>query len=186
MNLLQSIKAIRLPGFLLGVMILLCSVSRPLNQEGEAASESTIKALFIYNFTKHIEWPAAVMNTTRFTIVTFGENDVKERLAGVLKGRKLFDKNVEIRAVSSTDEIAGAQILYIGKSQSSSIEKIVQQYGDKGILIISEERGINAKGTGINLIRKGDNLRFEINEPALRKAGLKVSNQLISLAISSR
>lgn len=186
MQRLKNIKPTSLPGILLAVMVLLCSFSRPLSQEGDATSESTVKALFIYNFTKHIEWPASVMNGPRFTIATFGENDVKERLVSVLKGRKLFDKSIEIRAINNTEEISGIHILYIGKTQSATIDKIIQQYGDKGILIITEEKGLSSKGAGINLIRKGDNLRFEINEIALRKAGLKVSNQLISLAISSR
>ena len=184
--LLQHILSMLRPGLLLVALVLLCSNKPPLVQDNDSASESTVKALFLYNFTKHIEWPASVMNSSRFLIGTYGENDVKDKLNTVMKGRRIFDKPVEIRQVTGIDDIAGLHILYIGKSQSASIDKIVQQFGDKGILIITEEKSSGAKGSGINLLRKGENLRFEINEPALKKAGLKVSNQLIGLAISSR
>lgn len=186
MSILPSIRKVSLRGILPGLLLLFCSMTIPANQEGDTTSESTVKALFIYNFTKHIEWPANAMNLPRFTIITLGENDVKERLLTVMKGRRVFEKPVEVHSINEPSEINGAQILYIGKSQSAVAEKVIQQYGDKGILIITEDKGMNTKGAGINLIRKGDNLRFEINEAALRKAGLKVSNQLISLAISSR
>lgn len=174
------------PGILLVALVLLCSNAPRPTQENDSTSESTVKALFIYNFTKHIEWPASVMSGPRFIIGTYGENEVKDKLAIVMKGRKVFDKPVEIKQITGTEDIPGVQILYIGKSQSASIDKIIQQFGDKGILIVTEEKSSVNKGSGINLVRKGENLRFEINETALKKAGLKVSNQLIGLAISSR
>ena len=186
MKQLQNMKAILFPAIIAGVLLVLCSGFIKPSQENDTANESTVKALFIYNFTKHIEWPSAVLSGSRFTIGTFGENDVKEKLLSVLKGRRIFDKTAEVKQISSIDEISGVQILYVGKSQSVNIDKIIQLYGDKGILIITEDKGLSNKGAGINLIRRGDNLRFETNESALKKAGLKVSNQLISLAISSR
>ncbi|MBK9318472.1 MAG: YfiR family protein [Bacteroidetes bacterium] len=71
-------------------------------------------------------------------------------------------------------------------SNSDKINEILDQYSDKGLLIISEGKGMIGKGSGINIIEKDNHLRFELNNSALKKQGLKVSNHLINLANNSR
>lgn len=171
--------------FLLG-MIFLCSFRPQAQQEYTASNENTLRSLFIYNFTKHIEWPGSRLVTTRFNIGVYGSPELTEKILKVTKGRTVFDKMIDVKNVTDSTDFGGLHILYVVRTNTLKIEKIVQQYGESGLLIITEEKGMLEKGVGINMIQKHDNLRFELNEEALRKAGLKVSNQLINLAQSSR
>ncbi len=171
--------------FRLLLLSLLMGVGMSFQDKG-TSDENTLKALFIYNFTKHIEWPASFQQLNGFTISIYGKSPVKESLEEVMKGRKIFDKNVIIKVIASESEIGDSQILFIPKSQSHKLNGVLEQFADKGILIITEERGMITKGTGINIVEKDNHLRFELNNSALKKQGLKVSNQLNNLAINNR
>lgn len=186
MQIPHIIRNIANGGLLILLMGILCAFVPTGKQDTASPDEPTLKALFVYNFTKHIEWPAAVMNSARFTVGFYGANEVRDQFVRVSKGRTAFDKPMEVRTINGIDQISGLHILYIGKLQSGQAEKVIQQFSDKGVLIITEDKSMIAKGAGINMIRKGENLRFELNEPALRKSGLKVSNHLISLALTNR
>lgn len=167
-------------------LLVLCSAVPDKLQNNAGPDESTVKALFVYNFTKQIEWPVHVMNTQKFVITVLGESPVKDRLISVLKGRRVFDKPVEIRGATTIDDIQTTQILYVSRSQSAKLQKILEQMDDKGILIITEEKGMAAKGSCINIIQKDETLKFELNDVSIKKQGLKVSNQLYNLAVTIR
>lgn len=177
----HKIKQVKRAAYVLLTLLILCSAGTA-GPENNGSDESTIKALFLYNFTKQIEWPSATLLKPTFIISIYGESPVKEKLQGVMKGRKVFDKAVEIKVIANDAEIEDCHMLFLPKSQSGKLMKIVEQYADKGILIITEEKGIIGKGSGINIIEKDEHLRFEINEAALKKQGLKISNQLYNLA----
>jgi predicted transcriptional regulator len=167
-------------------LLVLCSAVPDKLQNSAGPDESTVKALFVYNFTKQIEWPAHVMNTQKFVITVLGDSPVKDRLNIVLKGRRIFDKPVEIRGAMSIDDIQTTQILYVSKSHSAKLQKILEQMDDKGILIVTEDKGMAAKGSCINIIQKDETLKFELNDVSIKKQGLKVSNQLYKLAVTIR
>ncbi|CAN5451027.1 hypothetical protein BH11BAC2_BH11BAC2_00770 [soil metagenome] len=151
-----------------------------INSEGQ--DEYTVKALFVYNFIKHIEWPAPKNQSSTFTISVLGNSEVTGKLEALLKGRKIFDKTFEIRVCNNLDETANSQIIYISKSQSEKISSLLEKLSGKGVLIIAEDRNMAARGACINIIQSNNHMRFELNESALKKEGLKISNQLLELA----
>ncbi len=164
---------------MLGAVMLLCTAFR-LQQD--AADENTIKALFVYNFTKQIEWPDKRLKEAKFRISVVGSQDVKSALVNIMKGRRVFDKEVEVVAVSDIADLKPSHIVYIGKGKGSMLPRILQVAGS-GALVVSEERGMISKGTCINIVEKNSQLRFEINESAMKRQDLKVSVQLINLAL---
>ena len=170
---------------MLGIVLLSSAAILP-PQDSSSPDENTIKALFIYNFTKQIEWPASNLQGQKFVISVYGDSPVREKLIAVMKGRKVFDKNVEIRLVESMDEITGSQIVFVSQNQSNKLSKINEVCAEKGILIITEEKGMAGKGAAINIVEIESHLRFEMNESAIKKQGLKVSSQLYKLAITIR
>ena len=77
-----------------------------------------LKALFIYNFTKYIEWPP-MKSGAPFVIAVYGKSPVKEKLEILLKGRKIHNRPVEIRYYNHTD--TAAQIIYIPSEWSGKV-----------------------------------------------------------------
>lgn len=140
-----------------------------------------LKALFIYNFTKYIEWPPLKPGAP-FVIAVYGKSPVKEKLEILLKGRKIHNRPVEIRYYNHSDTIA--QIIYIPSEWSGKVPFIVDKQINKGTLIITEDLAGKRPPGCINLVTRNDQLRFDMNETAIKKEGLKVSSQLMNLAIT--
>ncbi len=167
---------------LLLALVIFCGAIPPF-QDDPSPDKNTLKALFIYNFTKHIEWPPITTNSTgKFIISVCGERQMIEKLTTVMKGRKIAEKAVEIKQITLEEEIRGSHILFISKGQYQSLKSIAELAAEPGLLIVTEEKGAIPKGSCINLIEKDHHLRFEINTSLSKKKNLKVSNQLINLA----
>jgi len=58
----------------------------------DITNESTLKALFVYNFTKHIDWNSINTSNNKFNIVITGKSEVTKSLISILKNRKIQDK----------------------------------------------------------------------------------------------
>lgn len=149
-------------------------------------NEYTLKALFIYNFTKHIEWPANSNSSSKFQLIVVGKSDITNSLTKILSGRKINEKYIEVKSISSSSKIEAGQIIFIPRSSFSKVSSQLEGLSSKGSLIITEEKSISEKYSGINIVEKDNGLRFEINETNLKNAGFKVSNQLLQLSISSK
>lgn len=144
--------------------------------------EPTVKALFIYNFTKHVEWPKGKING-KFIIGVFGNSPVFDKLTVILKDRRIKDKEVEVKRINSSDQVEACDLVFIAKSDNDKLKEINEKADCYGVLIITEERDMAKKGSCINIIRQDERLKFEINDNAIKKEGLKISSQLYELAV---
>jgi hypothetical protein len=148
----------------------------------DLSNESTLKALFVYNFTKHIDWSTINTPNNKFVIVVTGKSDVTNSLISILKNRKIQEKPIEIIESTSLEDIQNAQILFVTRGTSKKLDVNVEKLSGKGILIVTEEARINAQLSCINIIETQGKLSFEINESNIKKSGIKISSQLRSLA----
>jgi len=159
---------------------LLCSLTgivRAQNKEEEA----DLKAAFIYNFTKYIDWDSSGANNN-FVIGIIGASPVSGPLREIASGKTVGGKRIIIRNFSSPDEITDCDVLFIPQDLPYPLETILDKTS-KGTLTISEEDGYAKKGTALNFVIRNDKLRFEANLRAMLSAGLKASSQLLKLAI---
>lgn len=162
------------------------AVNRYVEAQDAVTNEHTLKALFIYNFTKHIEWPTNSNTNSKFQIIVVGKSEITGSLTKLLSGRKINEKYIEVKTISNSTKIEAGQIVFISRGSYSKISNQLQDLSANGSLIITEEKSINEKYSDINIVEKDNGFRFEINEVNLKKAGFKVSNQLLQLSISSK
>lgn len=147
--------------------------------------EYTVKALFVYNFTKYIEWREQNIQQ-QFKIGVMGESAIGEKLSAILKGKKLYNRAIEIKDIKTIDEVKGCQILFISKNANDKLKPVLERYSQSETLIVTEDKNMGVKGAGINIIEKDHRMKFEINDAAVKKSGLKVASQLYDLAIVIR
>ncbi len=145
-------------------------------------SEPTIKALFIYNFTKYIEWPVE-KDHAHIVIGFYGPSAVIDELKKICANKKVKDRDLEIREANDVNEAEKCDIFFIPRNESSVFKYLNEQLQGKGVLIVTEEKGMAQKGSSINIIEVDDKIRFELNENSVKQAGLKISSQLLTLAI---
>jgi hypothetical protein len=145
------------------------------------AKEANLKAAFIYNFTKYIEWNNDAVSGD-FVIGIIGNSSVSNSLLQIAKTQTAKNKRIVIRLYTNPEEIGGCNILFIAKDNSFSLASILERTG-RGVLTISEEPGFASQGTILNFISSNGKLKFEANLKALYDAGLSASSQLLKLAI---
>ncbi|MCX6290877.1 MAG: YfiR family protein [Bacteroidetes bacterium] len=167
----------RKTALVLSLTILLMSM-KPV---GDAGNEYTIKAMFIYNFTKHIEWNQPPSPSFRIGIV--GNSDIQGALELIATQKKVGNLPIEVIKITSDDNSL-FQVIFVSKSQVQKLEELAKKYAGKSVLIISEEAKHSEQGATINLITTDNKVRFELNQTAGKVAGLKISSTLANLAMT--
>jgi hypothetical protein len=162
------------------MFLLLCFCSHA-NGQGYT-QEASLKAAFIYNFTKYIEWEADETDQGSFTIGIIGSSAIDEPLGEIAKKNTVRNRRIIVHHFNSPEEIDYCNILFIPKKNPFSLPSILNKVS-KGTLTISEEAGFARQGTAFNFVLVNDKLKFEANLKALYSANLKASSQLLKLAI---
>lgn len=172
-------KNIEYPKVLMLFLSLICC-SFTLNDEPDVNAK--VKAIFLYNFSKHVEWPEAMANG-RFTIGIYGNYPaIKSELEKMSKIKRRGDRSFEILTFNSIDELVPTHILYVVKNSGIDIEKISTRLANSPTLLVTEEDGFIGKGAHINLYYENNKQKMELNPASFDRRGLKVSSQLISIS----
>jgi hypothetical protein len=163
------------------ILLLVLLKQTAIAQSG--GGEANLKAVFIYNFTRYIEWDStANQDKNSFVIGIIGSSPVSNPLSEIAKTNRVGNKKIVIRRFSKPEEIEDCHVLFIPKDLPFSLASVLQKTG-KGTLTVSEETGFAKQGTALNfIIDNNDKLKFEANLKALFVAGLKASSQLLKLA----
>ncbi|MDD5712094.1 MAG: YfiR family protein [Smithellaceae bacterium] len=160
-----------------------------LDARAEQPTEDQVRAAFIYNFAKYVEWPESALRDEDKSIVigVLTEDDFDTVLSESIWGKTLKGKKVLVKHFDTAeDAVAHCHILYIDSSASGYMPAILDALGKAPILTISNVDRFTAKGGMIGFVREGANIRFEINEHAAERVGLKISSQLLKLARTVR
>ena len=164
--------------FLFIILLVTLGISYAWCQTRE--EEYNLKAAFVYNFTRYINWPYTPED--EFIIGIVGESPIYEPLQEIARTKTVNDKKIIITSFNKPEDITACDIIYISKNNNIPLDSILIKTGH-GTLTISEENGYAERGTAFNFVLVKDKLRFESNIHALNSAGLKASSQLLKLAI---
>lgn len=137
------------------------------------------KALFIFNFTKYIEWPTSSTDKV-FTIAVFGDSPIFSELESISKLKNVGKASINIKKVYNVSEIGNAHIVYLPPAKKGLLPSIASALADIPILIISDD----ARGDfGINFVEVNQKLTFQISKTRIERHKLIVSSALLSLGI---
>lgn len=143
--------------------------------------EASLKAAFIYNFSKYIEWDEKDSQAS-FIIGIVGNSGISAPLEKIAKSNTVKGKKISILHFNSVENIQYCNILFISQKLPFPPSLILEKAG-KGTLTVTEEPGYAKLGSAFNFILKNDKLKFEANLKAIYAANLKVSSQLLKLAV---
>ena len=145
-------------------------------------SEYQLKAAFLYNFAKFVEWPAESWEAGKpFVVAVLGEDPFGPVLDVTMAGKSVQDHPVEVRRVSRPEDARGAHILFVSASERRRLDRVLQHAG-RGVLTVGDTDGFAARGVIINFRLAENRVRFEINSRRAEEAGLRLSSQILKLA----
>lgn len=146
------------------------------------AQEEKYITLYIYNFTKYIEWPDEYKEGD-FIIDVLGHQSVYDRLKPMLTEKQRGSQNFVVNNPTEVSEInEDCHILFVGHWQSEKFQNALEKVGDKGTLVVTEKDGLLEQGSAINLVVKNQEIAFEVKKSNISKYNLSYSNDLTSLA----
>jgi len=148
---------------------------------GQSRQEADLKAAFIFNFTRYIEWDSTTFDRD-FVIGVIGTSPIMKPLGDIARTNTVKGKRIIVRYFNKPDDIVSCQILFIPRKLPYSLPSILERTG-RGTLTVSEEPGYAKQGTSLNFIVVNDKLKFEANLRSIYLSGLRAGSQLLKLAI---
>jgi len=154
----------------------------------EKPSEYQVKAAYLYNFGRFVEWPAKVTTATTgsFTICILGDDPFGQALDATLAGEMRGNQKVAARRISNPQEAVDCQILFISSSEAKRLNKIIEALGSSAVLTVSDIPQFSQRRGMIQLVSEGNRIRFEVNLTATQRAGITLSSELLKVATAVR
>lgn len=166
--------------FYLSLLLWLLGSATALFGQATVSKEYQIKAAFLYNFTKFVEWPADHLEAGEpVVIAVLGENPFGPELEKLVAGRLVNGRAIVVRLVSVEADLVSAHIVFVPAGQEGRA-----MWRHDGLLTVGESAGFMDEGGMIRFTLVDEKVRFEINQTASEQAGLKLSGQLLKLATS--
>ena len=144
--------------------------------------EAHVKAAYVYNFARFIEWPAATA-AGPVRIGVLGHGDLASPLEEIVRGKSVGGRAIKVIQIGSAAEAECCEILLIERSESKHEKEIVQALAGKPVLTVSDDENAPKEGIMIAFQLVDESVRFQINQEAATRAGLKISSQLLKVAI---
>ena len=156
---------------------------RPIAPAGTLHEEHAVKAAFALRFAGYVEWPDDAPPGSAFTIVVLGASDIARQMQALAHGRRITDRPVQVRRIARIEDAAGAQMLYVGADRRQDLRDLLARVAGRSLLVVSDEEHGLESGSTINLRVADQHVRFEVSLPAARLAGLRISSELLALAV---
>ncbi|MDA8137420.1 MAG: YfiR family protein [Desulfobacteraceae bacterium] len=149
----------------------------------QQVGEYQIKAAFLYNFAKFVDWPAcnACNDSDFFIIGILGDDPFREEIEAIA-GKSVKEKRLAIERSATLEGLKNCQVIFISASAKTDLPRILKKLKDQPVLTVGDTPGFAEAGVMINLYTADNKIRFEINPAAADQAGLKISSQLLKLA----
>ena len=151
--------------------------------ESRKPSEYDVKAAYIYNFAKFVEWPPGKPQEVGATmnVCVAGEDPFGSALAAI-EGKVAGGRKIRIRQNPPQPGQGNCDILFISASEREQLARVLEPVKDSSVLTIGDTKGFAQQGVMINFYMENKTVRFEINPKAAVRAGLKISSNLLRIA----
>lgn len=147
------------------------------------ATEAAVKAGFVYNFTKFVEWPSTSAPLMQFCLV--GSNDPLLAAVAALEGKQSRGREIRVRrAPGKADALKNCDVIVVGASEAGNVRAVVKEVHGWPALTVSEIDNFADTGGMIGLVASDSRVQFEINAAAAQHAKLQLGAQLLKLARS--
>jgi hypothetical protein len=150
----------------------------------QGVSEYELKAAFVYNFAKFIEWPDDSFSAPDdpFVIGVLGDDPIASMLVRNLAGKTVRERRLVTRRFGGVSELERCHILFIAGSEAPRLAAALQAVGRQPVVTVGESDGFAQHGGVVGFLMEGARLRFEVNLDAAERANLRISSQLLKLA----
>jgi len=164
------------------ISAVVCSLA--VGTKAQSATEYQVKAAFLFNFAKFVEWPPGSFPdaSAPLQICVFGQDPFGEALRNIANEKTVNGRKLEVHQVADLQHARSCHILFIASSGKASVKQIVEALRGASVLTVGDTKGFAEQGGMINFVLENDRVQFEVSSKAAERAGLKISSKLLSVA----
>jgi YfiR/HmsC-like len=164
--------------------LLLLGTTPLVHAQGPAFDEYQVKAAFLYNFAKFVEWPPGTFANSNdpIGICVVGQNPFGSMLEDIVQGKKVGDRAFAVWRLPDTQQASKCQILFIGAAEWKRTQTLLEALKPAGILTVGETGDFTALGGIICFKLEGTHVRLRVALETGEHARLRISSKLLSLA----
>ena len=169
---------------LLATVVAFAANAHAQDRSSAESSEYLIKAGYIYNFAKLVEWPASVARRGQPIVIgVLGNDAFATVLDRVVDGKKIDDRAFLVKRLKNKEfKDCGCQILFVAATESAKTDEIIQFQNSASVLTIAEAPDFAKRGGVVALTLEDSKVRFIVNVDAAAQASLNISSRLLALA----
>lgn len=147
-------------------------------------TEYQIKAKYLYNFARFVDWPEKSFQNpdSPYVIGIIGSDPYGIDLEKTVEGKQVKNRKFKIRRYQNLDSLSTCHILFIGTESRARLLQIFEKIKNFSILTVGDEKNFAKDGGMINFVIKKKRIRFEINMATVKRSHLKMSTNLLKMA----
>jgi hypothetical protein len=179
---LLSIRRRRFLAVCLCVAFLSCSTIGSKAQEG--VSEYEVKAAFLFNFAKFVDWPQEAFADERAPVVIciLGQNPFNGSLDRGVSGKTINGRSIVVKNLAQGEDPRSCHVLFVSSSEKKRLAQILVSLAGASVLTIGEADDFLGAGGVIKLVMENNRVRFDVNTAVAGQARLRISSKLLQLA----
>jgi hypothetical protein len=168
--------------------LLVLSIASAFGQsfaQSQAVSDYQVKAAYLYNFAKFVEWPAEqfASPTSTFRFCILDDDSFEAALNQIVKGKTVAGRPLAVARIHSPElPPDGCHILFLNSSGRSQWQHVINSLHDSSVLTVGEGKGFVEQGGMVGFVMQDSRIHFEVNHRAATEAGLRISARLLSVA----
>lgn len=149
----------------------------------EQMDEYRVKAAFLFNFAKFVDWPEDTSRDVKepFAICVLGQDPFGKALDDVVAGKTIAGREVAVRRLTDARQAGGCSVVFVSPSASKRVLSTLTAT-QRGLLTVGDAGAPTSEGVVINFTMEGDKVRFEINMTAAEEGKIRLGSRLLSLA----
>lgn len=146
--------------------------------------EYQVKAAFLYNFAKFIEWPTETFPSDKspITFCVFGHDPFGNALEEALRGKTLNNREFLTRRPKDYPEMKTCQLVFVSGQEDKHLPEILSSLKSASVLVVGESDDFAERGGTVQFFLENNKLRFAVNVDAAKRAHLQISSKLLALA----
>lgn len=173
-------------GLVFGLLLAAALVAGQREVRGET-TEYELKAVFLFNFAKFVDWPPAAFadNRSPLRMCIFGTDPFGTTLDDLVRGEEFGGRRLEVLRVERDDDLRRCHVLFIGSSERGRLAAVLDGVKKASVLTVGESKEFLAAGGIVRFVLDGGRLGFDIDAAAAERVHLAISSKLLRLARST-
>jgi hypothetical protein len=146
--------------------------------------EYQVKAAFLYNFVKFVDWPPDAFQSEKspITLCVFRYDPFGSALDEVIAGQTLNNRRLLVQQINKLPDLKACQLVFVSDREDKHLPEILASLEGASALVVGEGEDFAEHRGGIQFFLENKRLRFAVNVDAIQRARLKVSSKLLALA----